>query len=70
MRYPENIPPDQLARHASDDMLLFTALLAVLIGFILIWLGRKGKQTWMVAWSIGLIICSVGMGGWLLLDGI
>jgi len=70
MRYPENIPPDQLARHASDDMLLFTAVLAVLIGFILIWLGRKGKQTWMVAWSIGLIICSVGMGGWLLLDGI
>lgn len=70
MRYPENIPPEQLARHASDDMLLFTAVLAVLIGFILIWLGKKGKQTWMVAWSIGLIICSVGMGGWLLLDGI
>jgi len=67
MRYPENIPPDQLARHASDDMLLFTAVLSVLIGFILIWLGRKGKQTWMVVWSIGLIVCSVGMGGWLLL---
>jgi len=70
MRYPENIPADQLARHASDDMLLFTAVLSVVIGFILIWLGRKGKQIWLVTWSIGLIICSVGMGGWLLLDQI
>lgn len=68
MRYPENIPPEQLARHASDDMLLFTAFLSLVIGIILIWLGRKGKQQWMVLWSIGLVICSIGMGGYLLLE--
>jgi hypothetical protein len=61
MRYQENIPPEQLTVHASDDMLLFTAFLSVLIGFILIYLGHKGKQLWMVTWSIGLIICSLLM---------
>jgi len=62
MLYPENIPKEQLARHASDDMLLFTAVLATIIGFVLIWLGRKGRQLWMVVWSIGLIISSIIMG--------
>ena len=70
MRYPENIPPEQLTSHSSDGMLLFTAVLSIMIGFVLVWLGRKGKQTWLVVWSVGLIICSVGMGSWLLLDGI
>jgi hypothetical protein len=62
MRYQENIPPEQLTLHASDDMLLFTAVLSILIGSILIYLGHKGRQLWMVTWSIGLIICSVLMG--------
>ena len=68
MRYRENIPAEQLARHASDDMLIFTAVLSLLIGAVLIWLGRKGKQQWLVLWSIGLILCSLGMGAYLLLD--
>jgi hypothetical protein len=68
MRYRENIPPEQLARHASDDMLLFTAVLGLMIGIGLVWLGNKGKQTWLVAWSIGLIICSIGMGVWIVMD--
>ena len=67
MRYREDLPAEQLARHASDDMLLFTAVLSAVIGFILIWLGRKGKQQWLVVWSVGLIICSVSMGVYLLL---
>ena len=62
MRYSEDIPREQLAIHASDNMLLFTAVLAIFIGIILIFLGRKGKQLWMEVWSIGLIICSIAMG--------
>jgi hypothetical protein len=62
MRYQENIPPEQLTINASNDMLLFTAFLSILIGFILVYLGHKGRQLWMVTWSIGLIICSVLMG--------
>jgi hypothetical protein len=67
MRYPDQIPPEQLTSHASDDMLLFTAVLSIIIGSILIWLGRRGKQLWMVVWSIGLIICSVLMGASILI---
>jgi hypothetical protein len=68
MRYREDIPAEQLTSHASDDMLIFTAVLSLLIGAVLIWLGRKGKQQWLVLWSIGLILCSLGMGAYLLLD--
>jgi len=64
MRYKEGqvIPEEQLAVHASDDMLLLTAVLATLIGFALFFLGRKGKQMWMWVWGIGLVIISVYMG--------
>ena len=48
-------------------MLLFTAALSIVIGFILVYLGRKGRQLWMVTWSIGLIICSVLMAASLLI---
>ena len=66
MKYPEHIPPEQLTTHASDDMLLFTAALSILIGLILTYIGHKGRQLWMVTWSIGLIICSILMGASLL----
>jgi len=62
MRYSENIPAEQLTVNASDDMLLFTAALSILIGIILTYLGHKGRQLWMVTWSVGLIICSILMG--------
>lgn len=64
MRYRDGdpIPEEQLAVHASDDMLLLTAVLATLIGFALFYLGRKGKQMWMWVWGIGLVIVSVYMG--------
>lgn len=68
MRYREGGTTEQLARHASDDMLIFTAVLSLFIAFILLWLGRKGKQQWLVVWSIGLVICSVGMGAYLLAE--
>ena len=62
MRYSENIPAEQLTVNASDDMLFFTAALSILIGIILTYLGYRGRQLWMVTWSIGLIICSILMG--------
>ena len=70
MRYREDIPPEQLSSHASDGMLLFTAVLAIVIGCILIWLGRKGKQKWLIWWSAGLILCSAVMGSAILLGRI
>lgn len=57
------IPPEMLSKNASNDMLLFTAFLSVIIGAILIYLGVKGKQLWMIVWSIGLIFMSFFMAG-------
>lgn len=64
MRYKEGepIPKEQLAMHASDDMLMLTAILGSLIGIALTIIGRKGKQMWMWVWGIGLLIISLYMG--------
>jgi len=48
-----------LTKNASNDMLVFTAILGVIIGIILIYLGKKGKQMWLFTWSIGLVVCSI-----------
>ena len=69
MRYKEGeIPKEQLAVHASDDMLLLTSALGILIGLALTVLGRKGKQMWMYVWGIGLVICSAYLGVSMLFD--
>jgi len=64
MRYKEGeaIPNEALAMHASDDMLVLTAVIGVVIGIILTYIGRLGKQMWMWVWGIGLIIVSAYMG--------
>ncbi len=62
-RYREGeIPKEQLAVHASDDMLVLTAILGVVIGLALTILGRKGGVMWMWVWGIGLILCSLYLG--------
>lgn len=63
MRYREGeIPKEQLAVHASDDMLLLTAIMGVVIGILLTIIGHKGKQLWMFVWGIGLVFCSTYLG--------
>ncbi len=62
MRYREDEIMEPLAQNASDDMLLLTAVLGFFIGFILIYLGRLGKQMWMWVWGAGLVVMSLFMG--------
>ena len=61
MRYKEGqeIPTEQLAAHASDDMLILTAIMGFFIGFILVYLGRKGKQ--MYLWVCGAGFASIDL---------
>jgi len=59
-REDEGLP---LAQHASDDMLLLTAVLGIFIGFALIAMARMGGQLWMKVWGAGLIVMSLFMGG-------
>ncbi|MEO0367356.1 MAG: hypothetical protein AAF197_01070 [Pseudomonadota bacterium] len=68
MRYKDNgdgqllIPSEELAKNASDDMLLLTAGLGIFIGIAFIFLGRLGKQMWIWVWGIGLIFVSTYLG--------
>jgi len=63
MRYKEGeVPVEQLAAHASDDMLVLTAIIGVGVGIILVFLGRFGKQMWMWVWGAGLVAISCYMG--------
>ena len=57
------IPPEMLSKNAHNDMLLFTAFLSVIIGSVLIYLGKRGKLLWMVVWSFGLIGMSLFLAG-------
>jgi len=52
MRYKDGeIPAEQMAVNASNDMLILTAILGVFIGIALFCLGRTGKQMWMWVWG-------------------
>ncbi len=48
-----------MAGEASDEMLWYTIWLALAIGVVLSALSWKGRQWWLLTWSLGLIICSV-----------
>lgn len=63
MRYRVGAGPDSGAQ-ATDDMLLFTMILSLIIGIVLIWLARHGRQMWLMAWSVGLVIVSVAYMAW------
>jgi len=62
VRYKEGEFIEPLAKNASDDMLVLTAVIGVLVGIVLTVLGRMGKQMWMWVWGIGLIFISIYMG--------
>ncbi|MEM7359478.1 MAG: hypothetical protein AAF431_10295 [Pseudomonadota bacterium] len=61
-REDESLEGYKMAQHASDDMLLFTAVIAVVIGLIISYIGKRGKQLWMLVWGIGLVVVSIAMG--------
>ena len=48
----------------SPGLLAFTVGIALLTGIILFFVGRYGKQLWLVVWSIGLILCSIAYLIW------
>ena len=51
--------PDGYSRDAGCHMMLFTSLISLFIAAAMIYLGMKGRQYWMVFWSVGLIIMSL-----------
>jgi hypothetical protein len=59
MRYRIGEDPNIDAYGSTDEVVVFTALLSILIGVILVWLGRRGRQLWLTVWSTGLIVASI-----------
>ena len=58
MRYRIGSDPGSGAP-ATDDMLLLTVILSLVVGVVLMWLARKGRQMWLLAWSAGLVVASI-----------
>jgi len=59
MRYQIDPTTGLPLAETSPGMLGATVFLALLIGIGLLYIGKLGKQLWIVVWSAGLIICSV-----------
>ena len=68
MRYRVGQDAAEQAAHTggTEATLLFTVILGLIFGFILLWLGIKGKQIWLSTWSVGLIVVSILTWVWML----
>ncbi|MCB1784667.1 MAG: hypothetical protein KDJ33_00360 [Gammaproteobacteria bacterium] len=69
MRYQatEAAPIEELPLYSQSEglhfMLNFTVALALVIGVLLLWLGRRGRVLWLQVWSAGLVLASVAYLG-------
>ena len=61
MRYREGQEiPDDIPPQIGDAFMSFAAVLGLLIGIVLFYLAKKGKQLWLLTWSAGLVVASLG----------
>ncbi len=70
MRYEasEGVPPvSEMVVYSQSDglhfMLNFTVALALIIGVVLLLLGRRGRVLWLQVWSAGLVVFSIAYLG-------
>jgi hypothetical protein len=63
MRYRIGDDPTS-ATTATDDMILFTVAIGLVVGIILVWLARHGRQMWLLVWSVGLVLASIAYIAW------
>jgi hypothetical protein len=63
MRYRIGDDPTSGAT-ATDDMILLTVVIGLVVGIALIWLARLGRQMWLMAWSVGLVLASITYLAW------
>lgn len=47
------------AAPAGDDMVIFTAVIGLLIGLVLAYVAKRGKQRWLLFWAGGLVLASI-----------
>ena len=49
---------------ATDDMLLLTVVIGLVVGMVLIWLARRGRQRWWMVGSVGRVRASIAYMAW------
>jgi len=64
MRYRIGESPELPGYGSSGDFITFTVALCVVIGVVLVWLGWRGRQWWLVSWNAGLVVASFAWFVW------
>lgn len=67
MRYRVGEEAGVASYGSTDEVLLMTCVLGIIIGVLLTWLGWRGRQWWLVFWCGGLVLVSIATLGWELL---
>jgi hypothetical protein len=48
----------------TDDMVLVTVVIGLIVGIVLVWLAQRGRQMWLLVWSTGLVLASLAYIAW------
>ena len=65
MRYRIDQDPSLGAHGTTEDFIVLSAAIGLIVGAFLTWLGWRGRQMWLVVWCVGLVIASVACLIWL-----
>ena len=64
MRFRNGENPELASYGSTPEWLWLTVVLSLLIGIVLAWASWKGRQRWLLVWSLGLILSSLAYGGY------
>lgn len=67
MRYREGNIPENIGPLITNEPLVFTAVLGLLMGIGFVIAGVKARQIWLALWGAGLVISSVIYIGYVML---
>lgn len=67
MRYREGNIPENIGPHITNESLVFTAVLGLLMGIGFVVAGIRARQIWLAVWGGGLVISSILYIGYVLL---
>ena len=65
VRYRIDEDPTLTAYGTTDDFIVLSAVIGLVIGAFLTWLGWRGRQIWLTVWCGGLVIASIACLIWL-----
>ena len=65
MRYRIDEDPTLTAYGTTDDFIALSAVIGLIVGVFLTWLGWRGRQIWLTVWCGGLVIASIACLIWL-----